>query len=193
MESRKLKEGEEELAAGAKCLKTSMLSRWKPNWDEASTHFEKAANAFRVAKALPQAMEALVKASECHRNLGSNFDAARHLEAAGQIARDNAKDAAKAATFYEMASALYIEQGNVDAAGQAFVKAAKAVEEQDPCRGASIVAKGCGMYDDEEDPARLLSAIDVFKQVRCQPQMSSSIACLEHPPLYSLFRLSPCF
>ena len=164
MEARKQKEGEDAMAAGAKCMKTGMFSRWKPDWDAASVHYEKAATAFRVAKALPQAMDAYVKASECHRNLDSNFYAAKHLETAGLIARDNAKEPAKAATFYEMASTIHTEQGNLDCAGEALSKGARAVEEEDPARGATLFMKACDLYDDEEEAARLLAAVETFKQ-----------------------------
>ena len=64
MEARKLKEGEAAMAAGAKCKKTSLLGRWKPDWEGASSEYEKAATAFRVGKAIHQAIGMYQKASE---------------------------------------------------------------------------------------------------------------------------------
>ena len=40
MEARKLKEGEAAMAAGAKCKKTSLLGRWKPDWEAAADGLE---------------------------------------------------------------------------------------------------------------------------------------------------------
>ena len=40
MEARKLKEGEAAMAAGAKCKKTSLLGRWKPDWEAAAADRE---------------------------------------------------------------------------------------------------------------------------------------------------------
>ena len=109
IEQRKEKEGDAELAQAAKCLKTGLMSRWKPDWESAAAHFEKAASCFRVAKAYPKAIEAFVKASEAHTNIDSDFMAAKHLETGAVIARDSSKDPAQAATFFEMASKIQLE------------------------------------------------------------------------------------
>jgi hypothetical protein len=42
--------------------------------------FEKAANAYKVAKAWSEAGEAFTQASDCHQNLGQLYDAAGKLK-----------------------------------------------------------------------------------------------------------------
>ena len=51
MEQRKLAEGEKHMVAAAKCLKTRPFGRWKVDWEEAAAEYDKAATAFKVAKA----------------------------------------------------------------------------------------------------------------------------------------------
>jgi len=164
MEERKRAEGEKLMAAGAKCEKTSLFSRWKADWDTAASEYEKAATCFRVAKAMPRAIDAYVKASEAHSNLDNGyFMAAKHLETAAFICRD-LKQMDRAAGLYEHASRLHQEDGRVDAAAESLCKGARVLEELDGPRGAALLVRACGLFDDEEDERILRGSVETLKQ-----------------------------
>ena len=127
MEQRKVAEGEKSMVAAAKCLKTSLFSRWKVDWEEAAAEYEKAATAFKVGKALAKAVDAFCKASEAHEHFESNFMAAKHLDSAAFLTKE-LRDPGQAAALYERSSRLHMDGGRVDAAAEALGKAARALE-----------------------------------------------------------------
>mmetsp|Transcript_22755 Transcript_22755/g.47826 ORF Transcript_22755/g.47826 Transcript_22755/m.47826 type:complete len:339 (+) Transcript_22755:138-1154(+) len=164
MEARKLQEAESAMAAGAKCEKTGMFSRWKPDWEGAAAEYEKAATSFRVAKAPDRAVEAFIKASNAHTKMDAGtFMAAKHLESAAFILRDQ-KNASKSSDLYEGAAQLHQEEGRIDQAAEALVKAARVVEEQDGQRAATQMLRACSLLEDEEDERILRVGVDTFKQ-----------------------------
>lgn len=165
MEAAKEREGDVEMARGGKCLKTGVFSRWKPDWCEASAHFEKAATLFRAARAMDKAMDAFARASEAHANLDSAFMAGKHLESAAIIARDIVKDQSKAATFFENASRVHLEAANVDAAAEALSKGGRAVEQQNPSRGCEMLIRACDLFDDVEEQNSRVNAVETIKTV----------------------------
>ena len=150
MEARKLKEGEAAMAAGAKCKKTSLLGRWKPDWEAAAAEYERAATCFKVGKAFARAIDAYVGASEAHTQVeGQNYMAAKHLESAGFLARD-LKEAAKAAQLYEQAAKFHEADGRRDNAAEAYCKAARVLEGADDARAAALLEEACALPDDED-------------------------------------------
>jgi len=164
MEEKKLAEGEKCMVAGAKSEKTGLFSRWKPDWDSAAAEYERAAACFRVAKAMPRAIDAFVRASQAHANLDSGFFmAAKHLESAAFIARD-LKEAPKAADLYERASQLHQQDGRPDAAAEALMKGARVLEAVDAGSGADLAVRACGILEGEEDERVLRVCVETFKQ-----------------------------
>jgi len=85
------------------------------------------------------------------------------MESAATLARDAAKDPSQAATFFEKASEIHLGAANVDAAAEALSKAARAVEQHDAARGAALLTRACELFAEEEEQARLLSAVEIFK------------------------------
>ena len=163
MEARKLKEGEAAMAAGAKCKKTSLLGRWKPDWEAAAAEYERAATCFKVAKAYARAIDAYVGASEAHTQVeGQNYMAAKHLESAGFLARD-LKEAAKAAQLYEQAAKFHEADGRRDNAAEAYCKAARVLEGADDARAAALLEEACALPDDEDEVGKLAAFVEVFK------------------------------
>ncbi len=164
MEARKIAEAEAELASAAKCLKTSMFGRWKPDHEAAASHYEKAATAFRVGKAMPRAVEAYVKSSAEHEEFDSLFMAAKHLESAAVLERDSMKQPDRAVELFERASKLHQLDGRTDAAAEALSKAGRAMEPTDARRAAELMVGACGLFDGEEELPRLLGSIETYKQ-----------------------------
>ena len=163
MEARKLKEGEAAMAAGAKCKKTSLLGRWKPDWEAAAAEYERAATCFKVGKAYARAIDAYVGASEAHTQVeGQNYMAAKHLESAGFLARD-LKEAAKAAQLYEQAAKFHEADGRRDNAAEAYCKAARVLEGADDARAAALLEEACALPDDEDEVGKLAAFVEVFK------------------------------
>ena len=167
MEERKIKEGIALMASGEKCLKTSMFGRWKPDWESATADYEKAATAFRVAKAWAQAVGAFEKAAQGQEQLGSGFMAAKHVESAAFLAGAGGLcDGASSAARYERAAALHQQDGRVENAAEALGKAAKALESSDPERAAKLMSAACDAFaDDEADSSelRLIQSLDTYK------------------------------
>jgi len=151
------------MAAAAKHLKTGML-KWKPDWDMAGAEYEKAAIAFRVAKATPQAIGAFVKASEANQKMASLFAASKHLESAAFLAKD-LKQVAYAADLYEKASQLHNEDGRVDTAAEALTKAARTVEAEDAQRGAALMGSACDLFEHADDltEVQVLASLETYK------------------------------
>lgn len=140
-----MREGEASLLAAGKCLKTGLLSRWKPDWEGAAAEYEKAATAFRVGRAAPRAMDAFVKAAEAHQHFDSLFMAAKHLESAAMLARDLTQPDS-AASLYEKSANLHRLDGRIDAAAEALSKAARAVEANDPARAGELMVAACDLF-----------------------------------------------
>lgn len=165
MEARKLAEAEAAMAAGAKLLKTSMFGRWKPDYEMAATEYEKAAVAFRVAKAMPQAIGAFMKCAEAHEQSNSKFMAAKHLETAALLAKDNLKLYEQTCQLYEKSSKLHEEDNRVDAAADALIKAARAIESENTERGSKLVEVACDLYENaiELTEVQVLQSLDTYK------------------------------
>ena len=162
MEDRKRREGDEAMAAAARC-ETSGWFRSK-DWDGAAAAYERAATCYRVAKALPEAIHAYEKAAAAHEALElGGASAAKLLEAAALLAKDGLKAAANAADLYERSSSLYAADGTLDLAASALCKAGRAVEASDPRRACALMQQACGLFDDEEDEARLRGSAETFR------------------------------
>ena len=169
MEAKKKAEAEKAMVEGAKCLKTSTFGRWKPDYEAAAAEYEKAATAFRLAKALPSAIEALTKASAMHEQFDSGYMAAKHVETAAFLAgAGGLKDPAKSADLYEKGAALHQVDGRLENASEALGKAARVLEGVDNKRAGEIGVAACDLFVDELADAselRTLSAIEAHKLV----------------------------
>lgn len=169
MEARKIAEGEKALLDGAKCLRTSMLGRWKPDYEAAGAEYETAATAFRVAKALPRAIDAFCKASAMHEKFDSGYMAGKHLETAAFLAgAGGLRDAAQSAELYEKAAKLHQPDGRLENAAEDLGKAARALEGVDNARANVLAGAACDLYADPDVAAdasemRTIASIEVYK------------------------------
>ncbi|KAG6393882.1 hypothetical protein SASPL_144456 [Salvia splendens] len=100
------------------------LTRWNADWRNATALYEQAGNAYRLARKFEQAKEAFEKASKGHEMLASPWDAAKHMETAGALAKD-VGNWNEVSDFYRRASELYIECGRVQPASDALAKWAR--------------------------------------------------------------------
>ena len=154
METRKVAEGDAHMLAAAKNLKTGVFSRWKPDWEAAAHDYEKAATAYRVAKALPQAIDAFCKTAEAHEQFDSYFMAAKHLESAAFLAKE-LRNPGHAAALYVRSAELHKLGGRVDSAAETYGKAARTLEASgvaaDVQQGAELMNSACELFVDASD------------------------------------------
>ncbi|CAK7357407.1 unnamed protein product [Dovyalis caffra] len=121
----------EKLIAKADKQTKLSLTRWSADWRNATRLYEEAANLFRVAKKNEKAKEAFEKASKGQEMLSSPWDAAKHMESAGALAKE-LRNWNEVTDFYRRASELYMECGRPQPASDALAKAASALEDAMP-------------------------------------------------------------
>jgi tetratricopeptide (TPR) repeat protein len=154
---KKIAEGLEHLRQAAKCMKTSFL-KWNPDLDGAVSEYQKAAVAFKNAKAYDQATNAYIKASDVQRENGSDFHAAKSLEAASLIYKEMG-ELDKACHMVETAANLYREHGTPDTAVIALEKAGKMVEKDHPERAIHLYKKAMDAAEMEDRPRQCAELI----------------------------------
>eukprot|EP01027_Heterolobosea_sp_BB2_P008439 GEZU01012523.1.p1 GENE.GEZU01012523.1~~GEZU01012523.1.p1 ORF type:complete len:314 (-),score=131.02 GEZU01012523.1:403-1344(-) len=142
----KIKEADE-LFKEAKKLSTKSLFRWKPEYDQAATKYEKAGNLYKHSKENAKAVEAFLKASECHYLAENVYLAGKELETAGNICRDD-KDNARACELYRKAAEIFLEDGKPDKAASLFTSAARIAEDVD--KAVELYKRAIDVFVDEE-------------------------------------------
>ena len=167
MEARKCSEGEKALLDAAKCLKKSWFS--KPDPEAAAAEYETAATAFRVAKAVPRAIDAFQKASAMHEQFDSGYMAAKHLETAAFLAGTGGlNDASQSADLYEKSAILHQVDGRLENAAEVLGKGARVLEGVDDARAGTLATSACELYDDPDVQAdatelRVLTSLEAYK------------------------------
>ncbi|KAK6916908.1 hypothetical protein RJ641_017659 [Dillenia turbinata] len=100
------------------------LTRWSADWRSAAGLFEQAV---RLAKEYEKAKLAFEKASKVQEMLSSLWDAAKHMESAGAVAKELG-NWNEVADFYRRAFNLYIECGRSQPASDVLAKGARQIE-----------------------------------------------------------------
>jgi tetratricopeptide (TPR) repeat protein len=90
--------------------------------------FVRAALAFRFAKENTKAKEAYEKAATGQERLSSPWQAAKHLESAGALAKE-LENWNEVVDFYKRACELYTECGKPQPASDALAREARALED----------------------------------------------------------------
>jgi len=130
-----------------KFLVASVLQfRFSPDWDAATSEFEKAANLYKAAKALDKAKYAYMKAAEGKRKLGLLSMSAKHYETASTIAKD-LKMLDESVKLLEVASTLYRENGNIEKGADLLGKAAKIIENDNVDSALNLYKMSCEYYE----------------------------------------------
>jgi len=135
------------MARGEKFLVPSVWQfRFSPDWDAATSEFEKAANLYKAAKAQDKAKYAFIKAAEGKRKIGLFSLSAKHYESASTIAKD-LKNFDESVKFLEVASTLYRENGNIEKGADLLAKAAKLIENENVDTALHLYKLSCENYE----------------------------------------------
>lgn len=134
----------------AKADKMTKLSftRWNADWNNATVLYEQAAVAFRLAKNYEKAKLAFEKASKGQEMLSSPWDAAKHMESAAAMAKEQA-NWHEVADFYRKASELYIECGRPQPASDALSKGARSLEDSMPEEAIALYMDSCVILEED--------------------------------------------
>ncbi|KAL6546264.1 hypothetical protein OROMI_021985 [Orobanche minor] len=138
----------DKLIAKADKLTKLSLTRWNADWRNATVLYEQAAIAYRIGRKNDKAKEAFEKASKGQEMLSSPWDAAKHMESAGAIAKEmgNWKEVSD---FYRRASELYVECGRGQPASDALAKGARALEDTSPDEAIQLYTAACDILEDD--------------------------------------------
>lgn len=139
----------EKLIAKADKLTRLTLTRWTPNWADATRLYEDAANGFWKDKNYEQAKAAFEKASEGEEKLSSPWDAAKHMQSAASMAKE-LRAWREVADLYRRASVLYIECGRAQPASDALAAGARALEEEVPDEAVQLYTEACAVLEEDE-------------------------------------------
>ncbi|KAL3654622.1 hypothetical protein CASFOL_001607 [Castilleja foliolosa] len=138
----------DKLMAKADKLTKLSMTRWNADWRNATVLYEQAANAFRVARKYEKAKDAFEKASKGQEMQSSPWDAAKHMESAGALAKE-VSNWNEVSDFYKRASELYIECGRSQPASDALAKGARALEDAAPDEAVQLYVAACDLLEDD--------------------------------------------
>lgn len=138
----------EKLVAKADKMTKLSFTRWNADWRNAAILYEQAAIAFRLAKNYEKAKLAFEKASKGQEMLSSPWDAARYMESAAAMAKEQGT-LNEVSDFYRRASELYAECGRPQPASDALGKGARALEESLPEEAARLYIDACDVLEDD--------------------------------------------
>ncbi|XP_051125308.1 gamma-soluble NSF attachment protein isoform X2 [Andrographis paniculata] len=124
------------------------MTRWKADWKNATALYEQAAISYRLAKKYEKAKDAFEKASKGQEMLSSPWDAAKHMESAGALAKE-VSNWNQVSDFYRHASELYIECGRSQPASDALAKGARALEDTSPEEAIRLYTDACTVLEED--------------------------------------------
>eukprot|EP01080_Neovahlkampfia_damariscottae_P006750 gene6750-10915_t len=125
---------------------STSIFKWKPNYDEAATKYEKAGQMFRSLKNFDQAKDCYSKAANAYSNSKSLYMGGKNYEDAGNVCREQ-KKITEACDFYEKAAELYQKAGKVDKASQTLSKAAGLLPSEEKTKAISLFKKSIDLYN----------------------------------------------
>ncbi|OVA14997.1 NSF attachment protein [Macleaya cordata] len=138
----------EKLMIKADKLTKLSLTRWSADWRNATLLYEQAAVGFKLAKDNQNAKTAYEKASKGQEMLSSPWDAAKHLESAGAVAKE-LSSWSEVSDFYRRASELYTECGRSQPASDALAKGARALEDASPDEAVRMYGDACAILEED--------------------------------------------
>eukprot|EP00249_Psilotum_nudum_P016350 c25778_g1_i1 orf=133-1035(+) len=154
----KIKQAEKLLKKANKLTKLS-FTRWSADWSAATPLYEQAALEFKLSKVVDKAKEAYERAAAGQERLSSPWQAAKHFEAAGALAKE-LDQWDEVADFFKRAFELYTECGKPQPAADALARGARALEDAKP-------EVALQMYIDSfstlEDDGREQMAFDTYR------------------------------
>ncbi|GLJ40160.1 hypothetical protein SUGI_0823620 [Cryptomeria japonica] len=153
-----IEEAEKMMKKADKLTKLS-FTRWSVDWNSATLLYEQAAIAFRFAKENAKAKEAFEKAATGQERLSSPWQAAKHLESAGALAKE-LENWNEVADYYRRACELYTECGKPQPASDALARGARALEDAVPDEAVRMYIDACGILEDE---GKEQMAFDIYR------------------------------
>ncbi|KAL0908796.1 hypothetical protein M5K25_023305 [Dendrobium thyrsiflorum] len=138
----------EKLMSKAEKLTKLSFTRWSADWKTATALFEQAAIGYRMRKDNEKAKEAFEKASKGQEMISSPWDAAKHMESAGALAKDLNRWS-EVSDHYRRASELYMECGRSQPASDALAKGARALEDVQPDEAIRLYNDACGILEED--------------------------------------------
>ncbi|KAL2244572.1 gamma-soluble NSF attachment protein isoform X1 [Sesamum indicum] len=138
----------DKLIAKADKLTKLSMTRWNADWKNATSLYEQAAIAYRLARKHDKAKEAFEKASKGQEMLSSPWDAAKHMESAAALAKE-VGNWNEVSDFYRRASELYIQCGRAQPASDALAKGARALEDALPDEAIQLYTDACAVLEDD--------------------------------------------
>lgn len=152
MEERKKLEGQEHFGKAEKYLETSFLKlKFSPDWDSAADEFNKAAICFKVSRNWDSCKQAHLRACEAYANSGSLFHAAKQLDQALIICKEQ-KNLSEIVSLAERGGLLYRQAGSPESACQILVKSAKMLELEYPDKALGLYQKASETVGVEDRP-----------------------------------------
>lgn len=143
----KLQDADQLLKKANKLTKVSFL-KWSTDWSAATPIYEQAAIKYKLAKQPEKAKEAYERAAMGQERLASPWQAAKNLEAAGDLAKELSRWD-EVMDFYRRACELYVECGKPQPAADALARGARALEGAKPDEALQMYADSYGMLEEE--------------------------------------------
>ncbi|KAJ6849353.1 gamma-soluble NSF attachment protein [Iris pallida] len=141
-------------------LRTKLsFTRWTADWKAATVLYEQAAINYRIIRDDEKAKLAFEKASKGHEMISSPWDAAKHMESAGALAKELGRWG-EVSDHFRKACKLYNECGRSQSASDALAKGARALEDADPEEAIRLYADACEIL---EDDGKDQMAFDLFR------------------------------
>ncbi|KAH7654409.1 NSF attachment protein [Dioscorea alata] len=138
----------DKLISKADKLTKLSFTRWSADWKSATVLYEQAAIAYRLRKDYEKAKEAFEKASKGQEMISSPWDAAKHMESAGALAKEIGRWN-EVIDLYRKASELYIECGRSQPASDALAKGACALEDVAPDDAVKLYNNACEILEED--------------------------------------------
>lgn len=138
----------DKLMSRADKLTKLSLTRWTADWRAATVLYEAAAIEYRTARDNEKAKIALEKASKGHEMQSSPWDAAKHMETCGNIAKELGIWG-EVVDYYRRASELYNECGRSQPASDSLAKGARALQDSSPEEAIQLYIDACAILEEE--------------------------------------------
>ncbi|MQM05057.1 hypothetical protein Taro_037867 [Colocasia esculenta] len=136
------------------------FTRWNADWKGAVVLYEKAALDYRMTREEEKAKIAFEKASKCHEMISQPWDAAKHLESAGLLAKQLGRWN-EVVDYFRRASELYNECGRPQPASDALAKGARHLQEVNPEEAIKLYNDACAILEEE---GKEQMAFDLYRE-----------------------------
>lgn len=157
VKNQRLNEAKQHLDKATEFLKTSVF-KWSPDHLAAAPYFEKSAGCYAAAGENDLAKQMYLQAANSQQAADTNAAAAVTICKAAQISNSQGNKE-ECADLYEKAAASWASNGEIDKAGDCFIKAAKAVEDCNSARAWKCYKAASDILFPENTPKERLGSL----------------------------------